>query len=137
MVICGENEKNNKINEKQSVQADILESITGAIYLDLGPLKAKGFILSLFKDILTDHTLIEELTDNKTKLQEITQSLISGTPTYETIKEEGPDHKKSFTIKVSINIKNDIYSAINTDKTKKIAEQKAALLLIEKIKNIK
>ncbi len=136
MVICGDNEQNNKINEKQSVLADLLESITGAIYLDQGSEKAKAFILSLFNDILTDQTLIEELTDNKTKLQEITQSLISGTPIYETIKEEGPDHKKIFTIKVSITIKDKIYWTTSTEKTKKIAEQKAALLLIEKLKNL-
>ena len=137
MVICGENENKNKTNEKPSVLADLLEALAGAVYLDLGLEKAKEFILGLFKDTLTNQSLTLELTDNKTKLQEITQSLISGTPTYETIKEEGPDHKKVFTIKVSITIQNEVYSAINTDKTKKIAEQKAALLLIEKIKNIK
>jgi ribonuclease-3 len=137
LVICGENEKKNKTNEKASVLADLLESIAGAVYLDCGLEKTKKFILGLFKDILTNQTLIEELTDNKTKLQEITQSLISGTPTYETIKEEGPDHKKIFTIKVSITVKDKIYSTISTDKTKKIAEQKAALLLIEKLKNLK
>ncbi len=137
LVICGDNEIKNKINEKTSVMADLLESLTGAIYVDQGIEKAKEFILSLFKDALNNESLIKELADNKTILQEITQSLTSGIPTYETIKEEGPDHKKVFTIKVSIKIKNKTYSSISTDKTKKIAEQKAALLLIETLNKLK
>ncbi|MDD4527426.1 MAG: ribonuclease III [Candidatus Margulisbacteria bacterium] len=137
LLICGENERVNKIHQEDSLLADLLESLTGAIYLDKGIEKAKEFILMLFKDALLNQALINELTDNKTKLQEITQSLISGTPIYEIIKEEGPDHKKTFTVKVSITIKKEIYSTISTDKTKKIAEQKAAQLLIEKIKSLK
>ncbi len=137
IVICGRNETNHKINKELSLLADLLESLAGAIYLDQGMKKAKEFILSLFNDTLTNQELIKELTDNKTKLQEITQSLVSQTPIYETIKEEGPDHKKVFTVKVSITIKNKTYSTISTEKTKKIAEQKAAQLLIEQLDNLK
>lgn len=137
IILCGKNEKDNQLSENYSVLADLLESLTAAIYMDKGFQTAKNFIYELFKDVFSSSVLTKELRDNKTILQEITQDFTPKLPKYETLKETGPDHKKMFTVKVSIALNNKDYSATSTDSTKKLAEQKAAQLLIKKIKDTK
>ncbi len=137
LLICGENEKTNKISEKNSILADLLESLIGALYLEQGLAVTEIFTLYLFENIITNKSRLKEHADNKTQLQELTQSLGAGLPDYTIIKEEGPDHKKTYTVKASIQINNENISTISKNNTKKEAEQKAAKLLIQKISKIK
>ena len=59
-----------KIFESDKILEDVFEAIIGAIYLDLGINKAYSYIKSfLYNDI--KHANLDELTDYKTKLQEI------------------------------------------------------------------
>lgn len=75
----------------------------------------------------------EELfVDPKTKVQEIIQSKYRVTPTYKTVKEEGPDHDKHFTVVLNIGKKN---FAKGTGSSKQRAQEEAAkeaLLLLNK-----
>ncbi len=71
----------------------------GAIYLDGGFTNAKEFI---HRFILTDLENKKLFFDSKTILQEIVQAKLEGAISYHLVKEEGPDHNKSFFVEVQI-----------------------------------
>ncbi len=81
-----------------SILADCFEAVLGAIYLDQGYDTAKKFvekhILSKIDQILSEGTW----RDPKSYLQELAQHIDSITPDYRTLKAEGPDHDKVFTV---------------------------------------
>ena len=82
--------------------ADCFEAVIGAIYLDQGYETAKNFI---YKHILSKmNEMLEEGSwrDPKSYFQELTQKYETETPAYRTIKEEGPDHNKTFTVAVYV-----------------------------------
>ncbi len=114
---------------RQYILANTFESVVASIYLDQGFDKAQAFIekflFSKLDQILEEGSWI----DSKSKLQEIIQDKLSITPSYETIKESGPDHNKTFTAKVTYG-KNS--SAEGSGKSKQEAEQKAAMEALKK-----
>ena len=80
------------------ILADCFEAVIGAIYLDQGYEKAREFI---DKHILVKiDTVLEEglWRDPKSYVQELAQKIDGETPVYKTLKEEGPDHDKKFTV---------------------------------------
>lgn len=87
---------------RELILANALEAIIGAIYQDAGYDKAKEFIVeNILKHL--DAVLKNKLyIDPKSKLQEKTQELYNITPHYDVLEEEGPDHKKHFTIGVFV-----------------------------------
>ena len=107
---------------RQSILADMVESVIAAIYLDGGLEQAKKFIFSNLldqADIKAEHPP----TDAKTALQELMQRNGECSIRYEEVSESGPDHNKSFIFRVLI---NDVPSGEGTGRTKKEAEQAAA-----------
>ncbi len=114
---------------RQYILADSFEAIIGAIYLDKGYEEAYTFIeknlLSLTEEIVKTGSWI----DAKSHLQEKSQEILSATPLYETVHEEGPDHNKYFT--VAVKIKDEII-ATGKGKSKQEAEQEAAQKALEK-----
>lgn len=95
----GEEETGGRTN--QSLLADTLEAVIGAVYLDRGVSECKLFIE---KYILADLEQIskEPLKDPKSLLQEAVQAKGLSTPKYIVVDEKGPDHDKSFTIQVIV-----------------------------------
>ena len=80
------------------ILADCFEAVIGAIYLDQGYETAKAFIE---KHILVkiDQILKEgSWRDPKSYFQELAQKFDGETPSYRLLKEEGPDHDKTFTV---------------------------------------
>lgn len=112
-----------------SLLADTVEAILGAIYLDQGINKAEEFVINNLLDDL-DKKLEEPLKDPKSRLQEKVQADGYQTPKYEVVKQEGPDHSKSFTIAVIVGGKQ---MAQGTGSSKALGEQQAALNALEKI----
>ncbi len=85
---------------RQYILANALEAIIGSIYIDSGYEKARDFILKYITP-KTEQIVAEELwVDAKSKFQEKAQDIESITPSYQTIKETGPDHDKKFTVGV-------------------------------------
>ena len=87
----------------ESILADCFEAVIGAIYLDQGYETARDFIA---KHILVKiDTILEEESwrDPKSYMQELAQKNDGFTPAYQTLKEEGPDHDKTFTVGVYVN----------------------------------
>jgi len=85
---------------RQYILTNALEAIIGSIYIDSGYEKARDFILKYITP-KTEQIVAEELwVDAKSKFQEKAQDIESITPSYQTIKETGPDHDKKFTVGV-------------------------------------
>jgi ribonuclease-3 len=83
---------------KQYILANALEALIGAIHIDQGFDTAREFIE---KNIVSKlpHILKHKLhLDPKTRFQETSQEITGITPTYKVLKEEGPDHDKTFTV---------------------------------------
>lgn len=98
LVRLSRGEKQGSERAHDVILADCFEAVIGAIYLDQGYEKAREFIA---KHILvkTDMVIEEGLwRDPKSYVQELAQKVDGITPVYKTLKEEGPDHDKMFTV---------------------------------------
>lgn len=119
-LLLGHGEENTGGRKRDSIVSDALEAVIGAIYLDGGLASAKEFIL---KHVLNDMEHKQLFYDSKTILQEIVQGHTDETLTYVLLKEEGPDHNKSFEVSAMLD-GQEIGRGIG--RTKKSAEQRAA-----------
>ncbi|MCF8240013.1 MAG: ribonuclease III [Melioribacteraceae bacterium] len=115
------------------ISADCVESLIGAIYLDKGLMSAHQFITKWMIPINLDELIFPEDKNYKGKLLELAHLNKMGNPIYNMISEEGPDHRKWFTIEVMINNKK---MGTGQGKNKKIAEQKAAQKAFSKLSNL-
>ncbi len=109
---------------RQYILANAFESVVGALYLDQGYELAREFIA---RELLTRTDEIVEKRlwqDPKSRFQEKAQEVFGKTPTYKTLKEEGPDHDRVFTIGVFI---GEEEVADGGGRSKQEAEQAAAL----------
>ncbi|ABD44996.1 ribonuclease III [Ehrlichia chaffeensis str. Heartland] len=107
-----------------------LEALIGAIYLDGGFTAAQDFIYLFWEHSATHMNVPPQ--DAKTILQELVQGKRLPAPAYHTIDKSGPDHNPTFTVEVRI----PSYQAIQaTGHNKKLAEQKAASLMLNQIHN--
>ncbi len=113
---------------RQIILANTMEAFIGAVFLDAGYESAKFFIskyiFSLIEKIVEEKSWL----DAKSKFQEQSQENEAVTPLYKTIKEEGPDHDKKFTVAVFLG-KDKI--AEGEGKSKQEAEQVAAQKALE------
>jgi ribonuclease-3 len=85
---------------RQYILANAMEAVIGSIYLDRGYDVAKDFILKFIVVELPKILEGNAYKDSKSKLQEEAQDRSGITPTYEVLKEWGPDHAKHFRIGV-------------------------------------
>lgn len=114
---------------RNSVVSDAMEAVIGAIYLDGGFANAKEFVNRF---ILNDIENKKLFYDSKTILQEIVQSSFKGQPmSYHLVREEGPDHDKTFVMQLFI---GDRGFEEGSGRTKKSAEQQAAYRTIITLK---
>ncbi len=125
----------NVINKKNIIEdkvlADTCEALIGALYLDKGFVFVEKFILSLWSNQIKA-SIITQI-DAKTKLQEYSLKNYKKLPLYKVISNTGPRHKPLF--KVGVKLMDTKYY-ISEGKSKKDAEQNAALLCLESIKII-
>lgn len=106
----------------QSLLADTVEAIIGAIFIDKGIVEAEEFIQ---ENLLADMQKIsrEPLKDPKSSLQEIIQAKSLPAPKYQVVEESGPDHDKKFVVEVVVDSKT---IGRGEGKSKSLAEQEAA-----------
>ena len=126
-LLLGKGEEATGGRKRDSVTSDAMEALIGAIYLDGGFANAKEFI---HRFILNDLENKKLFFDSKTILQEIVQGNSDEHVSYELIREEGPDHNKSFWTAVKIG--DQIYGE-GEGRTKKASEQQAAYQAILKL----
>lgn len=114
---------------KESIIADVMEAVIGALFLDGGLQESKRFIDTY---VLTNADSMAMFNDSKSLLQEFVQAGGLGQIKYEICGESGPEHDKIFDVRVWIGDKN---MGEGTGKTKKAAEQKAAYQALLVLKN--
>jgi len=85
---------------RQIILANAFEAIVGAIYLDSGYGSAQKFILNVLENKIPEILEKKLYKDAKSLFQEEAQERVGVTPSYEVIKEWGPDHDKHFIVGV-------------------------------------
>lgn len=128
----GKSEKANNKEVRPAIMADSVEAVIAALYFDAGLEEAERFIVENLKDEIEVASKHVGEKDYKTVLQEILQQHGEVKIEYDIIKEEGPDHDKTFTAQIKY---NDKPLAIGIGKTKKSAQMEAAKKAIEDIKS--
>jgi ribonuclease-3 len=108
----------------RSVAAAVLESILAAIYLDGGLEAARDFVLTHMNRHIEAIAESGQQSNFKSELQQVTQRHRTEVPTYEVLEEQGPDHDKSFRVRVWVGSR--AYPPA-WGGSKKEAEQQAAL----------
>jgi ribonuclease-3 len=108
--------------DKNSILADTMEAIIGAVYLDRGIAAVTVVVRELFDPLMRAASEDGASLDWKTALQELSASRGLGVPDYR-IDESGPDHAKSFVAQVAL---GGVVCGSGAGRSKKEAEQKAA-----------
>ena len=126
----GKGEENTGGRERESILADAVESVIGAMYMDSDLETTKAFVLKQLIPSIEILIAGKGHKDYKTDLQELLQSKSALEITYRIIKEEGPDHDKLFTAQVS---HGDAVIGQGQGKNKKEAEQQAARNALDKL----
>lgn len=122
-LLLSRGEAKDKGRGRQYILANTFESVIGAIYLDQGYDVASRFIAEQIfpqAEEVIKKTLVG---DYKSNFQHKAQELLSITPTYKTIAEEGPDHDKKFTVGLYLD-ENKVSEG--SGRSKQEAEQSAA-----------
>ena len=122
-LLLSKGEAKDRGRARSVIMANAMESIIGAIFLDSGYGAAETFVtthvLSLTDKIIEQGSFI----DSKSLFQEKAQENTGITPAYKTLREEGPDHNKLFT--VGVYLETDLITE-GAGKSKQEAEQDAA-----------
>ena len=116
--------------DKNSILAGAFEALIAAVYLDGGFKTAFKIIENNFVPLLDSVNSAIDSYDYKSQLQEWVQEEQGPMPHYKVVREEGPDHDKTFWISVKV---FDVESE-GHGKSKKTAEQDAARRALEKLK---
>ncbi len=131
-LLLGRGEEMSGGREKRTLLADGIEALIAALYLDGGLAPAKRFILNAVIDQfqVPEHGLDQAITDYKSALQEAAQSRKLPQPRYVIVKEDGPEHAKTFTVEVRLG--KDLVSQAQGF-SKKAAGQKAAEQILQQL----
>jgi ribonuclease III len=132
VVELGERARGQGIENSTSILGDVFEALIGALYKDRGYAVTRRFI----EGVLDNHLDIKEvaaLDDNyKSILMEYAQAKRLKIPMYRVIQEDGPAHNRTFVVEVLV---GDNKAGEGSGKSKKIAEQEAARVAYERLRN--
>ncbi len=135
-LLLGRGEEKSGGRNKATLLVDALEAILAALYLDGGWTVARDFILQHIVEPELAHMNLETtampVMDFKSALQEALQAGGRRQPVYALVKEEGPEHRKTFTVEVRLPEPEVAeFVARAQGPTKKRAEQEAARQFLE------
>lgn len=131
-LILGGGERKSGGHRRESILADALEALFGAVYLDAGFETAQRVIERVFGDRLHDLPDPADLRDPKTRLQEWLQGRSLGLPDYELGNVSGKAHRQTFEVFCAVNGIDEKTSGIGT--SRRSAEQQAAEHMLRKLK---
>ena len=123
-LILGSGEDRSGGRARPSLLSNAMEAVIGAVFLDQGFGAAEGFVRSWISSQPQ-----AQLSDFKSQLQEHLQQRHRMTPSYEVIESFGPEHSKTFAVRVTLDKK---VLGRGLGSTKKEAEQHAAQAALEK-----
>ncbi len=123
-LLLGRGEEKTGGRAKRALLADGYEALIAAVYLDGGIDAARGFILREFEPLVGDVAGAVTIgDDHKSALQEVLQGRGDPLPEYVVTAEEGPAHRRLFTVEVRV--RGDVLAEAE-GRTKKDAEREAA-----------
>ncbi len=126
---CGERKSGG--HRRESILADALEAIFGAVYLDRGFAAAKSLVVDVYRKRLAELPDVAELRDPKTRLQEWLQARGMNLPVYDIVNVSGKDHLQRFEVSCSVNERSIVTEGEST--TRRRAEQKAAATMLARL----
>ncbi len=132
----GRGEEKSGGRRKASLLVDALEAVLAALYLDGGWPVARDFIVRVIVEPELAQMNLETsdipVMDFKSALQETLQARGGPQPVYVLVKEEGPEHKKLFTVEIRVPLP-EMEQCVGRAQgaTKKRAEQDAARQVLE------
>lgn len=122
-LMLSKGEEESKGRQNDSLLANSVEAVLGALYLDQGIEAVKSFLLPIFVPRIEQIVKDRSFKDPKSMLQEYVQAQKQHSPQYKVLVEEGPPHAKIFTIGVFV---EDKQLGQGVGKSKQQAEENAA-----------
>ncbi len=129
MLLLSKGERRDTGRARQIILANAFEALIGAAYLDQGYDAADAFLHTHLYPKLDAIIEKKAYQDAKSRFQEVAQDKKGITPSYKTIREDGPDHDRDFTVGVFL---KDDEIARGIGKSKQEAEQNAAQHALDK-----
>lgn len=117
----GKGEEKSRGREKPRLLSSALEACMGAIFLDGGGEAALSVGRRIFAPRLASQA--PGARDFKSRVQELAQAAGAGTPVYELLETSGPDHERTFRVRIRI---GEAFLAEGQGRSKGDAEQDAA-----------
>jgi ribonuclease-3 len=130
-IMLGKGEEATGGRNKKSILADALEALVGAVFLDGGFEQTRDLVLRFMRERIDSAIESGDFYDYKTELQEKTQLLYGILPEYRLVREQGMEHKRTFTVSVYL---DDKKLGTASGQRKKEAETIAAKKALEKIR---
>lgn len=122
-LLLGRGEDRSGGRDKESLLADALEALLGAVFCDGGYQSACQVIEHLFRSVVAGAVARKAGLDHKTRLQEVLQARHGLPPAYVLTATEGPDHQRQYSVEVRFGGET---IGRGRGRTKKAAEQEAA-----------
>ena len=119
--------------DRDSILADAVEALLGAVYLDGGYADVSQVVCFLFEQRLKNLPSDEPLKDAKTRLQEYLQGRKMPIPEYSLLETRGEAHKREFVVIAKIETLNIETRA--TGSSRRRAEQAAATIALEQLES--
>ncbi len=129
-LILGSGERKSGGHRRQSILADALEALFGAIYLDSDFDTVAELIRRMFGDRLDDLPEADELRDPKTRLQEWLQARGAALPEYELANVTGRAHQQRFEVRCHVPGQE---SAVGEGRSRRAAEQQSARRMLARL----
>ena len=131
LLILGPGEQRNGSSRRESILADTVEALLGAIYVEAGFDAVQGVILNLFDERLNHLPAPDEAKDAKTRLQEWLQARGRTLPQYALVERSGAKHAERFVAACQLADENMLCEGEGTSRRK--AEQAAARCMLERL----
>jgi len=127
-IALGEGEAARMGPQRPSILASTFEALAGAILLDLGWTAARDWVIDTAGPEIDAGLAPSLLKSPKSRLQEATQRVGGGRPTYQVIEAAGPDHDKVF--RVEVHVAGEVLG-MGIGKSRRMAETAAAAEAVE------
>lgn len=131
-ILLGRGEEQSAGQEKDSILADVLEALIASLYRDGGLQAARTLVLRLFEGLASAPEKLVLGRDSKSELQELLSSMGDHPPEYRLVEESGPPHNRVFLFEIIV---GDTVVGAGRGKSKKIAQQAAAAMVLGKLRS--
>ncbi|RME61559.1 MAG: ribonuclease III [Caldilineae bacterium] len=129
-LLLGHGEEESGGRTRPATLCATFEAVVGALYLDQGMEQVRAFLEPLLIAEVERVAQRALAKDPKSRLQEWVQSHLGATPRYRTVRADGPDHARIFTVQVSA---NKVPLGVGRGRSKQEAAQAAAAMALERL----